>query len=175
MRACRHVVLGARARGTGSSRADLRPSAAVATIVAALGQRARRTAVLLLGVGLGLPSTPLTFTPTANRRRSSARPSPAKGKDLTTRDLNWQAAVGQRRLLDLAAWGEVLDDNLDTTPGRFGGGGAGTTGLVGSAEDVARSLRKYQALGITHFALSGTPYPPEIKRQGDQLLPLLRG
>jgi alkanesulfonate monooxygenase len=83
-------------------------------------------------------------------------------------------AVGQQRLLDLASRGEVLDDNLYTTPGRFGGGGAGTTWLVGSAEDVASSLRKYQALGITHFVLSDTPYLREIRRQGDQLLPLLR-
>ncbi|MDL9945059.1 LLM class flavin-dependent oxidoreductase [Gordonia sp. ABSL11-1] len=86
-----------------------------------------------------------------------------------------RAAVGQQRLLDLAARGEVLDDNLYTTPGRYGGGGAGTTWLVGSAEDVAKSLRKYEDLGITHFVLSDTPYLREIERQGDQLLPLLRG
>lgn len=83
-------------------------------------------------------------------------------------------AVGQRRLLDLHERGEVLDDNLYTTPGKFGGGGAGTTWLVGSAEDVASSLKKYRDLGITHFVLSDTPYLPEIKRQGEQLLPLLR-
>ncbi|MBY2908435.1 LLM class flavin-dependent oxidoreductase [Rhizobium leguminosarum] len=83
-------------------------------------------------------------------------------------------AVGQQRLLDLHVRGDVLDDNLYTAPGKFGGGGAGTTWLVGSAEDVARSLRKYQDLGITHFVLSDTPYLSEIKRQGDQLLPLLR-
>ncbi|NUT33508.1 MAG: LLM class flavin-dependent oxidoreductase [Hamadaea sp.] len=87
---------------------------------------------------------------------------------------HWRAAVGQRRLLDLAARGDVLDDNLYTAPGKYGGGGAGTTWLVGSAEDVAASLRKYQKLGITHFVLSDTPYLPEIRRQGDQLLPLLR-
>lgn len=83
-------------------------------------------------------------------------------------------AVGQQRLFDLAARGEVLDDNLYTTPGKFGGGGAGTTWLVGSAEDVAKSLRRYEALGITHFVLSDTPYLREIERQGTQLLPLLR-
>jgi len=83
-------------------------------------------------------------------------------------------AVGQRRLLDLHQRGDVLDDNLYTAPGKFGGGGAGTTWLVGSAEDVARSLRKYEDLGLTHFILSDTPYLAEIKRQGDQLLPLLR-
>lgn len=84
-------------------------------------------------------------------------------------------AVGQQRLLDLQAQGDVLDDNLYTAPGRHGGGGAGTTWLVGSAADVAASLRKYEALGITHFVLSDTPYLGEIKRQGEQLLPLLRG
>lgn len=96
-------------------------------------------------------------------------------KGAISRDPNWHAAVGQRRLLDLAARGEVLDDNLYTAPGRYGGGGAGTTWLVGSAEDVAKSLHRYQALGVTHFILSDTPYLSEIRRQGDQLLPLLRG
>jgi alkanesulfonate monooxygenase len=33
---------------------------------------------------------------------------------------------------------------------------------------------RYASLGITHFVLSGTPYLREIKRQGDQLLPLVR-
>lgn len=92
----------------------------------------------------------------------------------TAPDHDWRAATGQRRLLDLAARGDVLDDNLYTAPGSVGGGGAGTTWLVGSAEDVAKSLRKYEALGISHFVLSDTPYLPEIKRQGEQLLPLLR-
>jgi alkanesulfonate monooxygenase len=82
-------------------------------------------------------------------------------------------AVGQQRLLDLAEQGDVLDDNLYTAPGKYGGGGAGTTWLVGSPEDVAKSLRKYQDLGITHFILSDTPYHDEIIRVGDQLLPLL--
>lgn len=84
-------------------------------------------------------------------------------------------AVGQQRLAALAARGDVLDDNLYTAPGRFGGGGAATTWLVGSAADVAHSLRKYQDLGVTHFILSDTPYLFEIERQGRQLLPLLRG
>ncbi|OKI74082.1 FUSC family protein [Micromonospora sp. CB01531] len=38
------------------------PSAAVGTIVAALGQRARRTAELLLGVGLGIATTDFLLT-----------------------------------------------------------------------------------------------------------------
>ena len=93
---------------------------------------------------------------------------------------NWNdhgppVAVGQQRLLSLSARGDVLDDNLYTAPGKFGGGGAGTTWLVGSAAEVARSLRKYQDLGVTYFVLSDTPYLAEIERQGRLLLPLLRG
>ncbi|MGO4716288.1 LLM class flavin-dependent oxidoreductase [Bradyrhizobium sp. 2TAF24] len=98
----------------------------------------------------------------------------AKSNGAGWHDHRGAVAVGQRRLLDLHTRGDVLDDNLYTAPGRFGGGGAGTTWLVGSAQDVARSLRKYQALGITQFVLSDTPYLSEIKRQGDLLLPLLR-
>jgi alkanesulfonate monooxygenase len=98
----------------------------------------------------------------------------AEGRGQGWRDHRRWVAVGQQRLLDLQARGEVLDENLYTAPGKFGGGGAGTTWLVGSAADVARSLRKYEALGITHFVLSDTPYLQEIKRQGEQLLPLLR-
>lgn len=99
----------------------------------------------------------------------------AKGQGGGWSDHKRAVAVGQQRLLDLQAQGDVLDDNLYTAPGRHGGGGAGTTWLVGSAADVAASLRKYEALGITHFVLSDTPYLGEIKRQGEQLLPLLRG
>lgn len=98
----------------------------------------------------------------------------AKGQGSRWGDHKQALAVGQRRLLDLQSQGDVLDDNLYTAPGRLGGGGAGTTWLVGSAADVASSLRKYEALGITHFVLSDPPYLAEIKRQGDQLLPLLR-
>ena len=83
-------------------------------------------------------------------------------------------ATGQQRLLDLADRGDVLDTCLYTAPGRYGGGGAGTTWLVGSAEDVAHALRKYQELGVSHFVLSDTPYRTEIGRVGDSVLPLLR-
>lgn len=85
-----------------------------------------------------------------------------------------RVAVGQQRLLDLAEKGDVLDDCLYTAPGRVGGGGAGTTWLVGSPDDVAKALRRYADLGVSHFVLSDTPYEQEIVRVGDSLLPLLR-
>ncbi|MCY1137098.1 LLM class flavin-dependent oxidoreductase [Actinoplanes sp. Pm04-4] len=78
-------------------------------------------------------------------------------------------AVGQQRLLDLAARGDVLDSCLYTAPGRYGGGGAGTTWLVGSAGDVRAALDAYAKLGITHFVLSDTPYKQETARVGSSL------
>lgn len=87
--------------------------------------------------------------------------------------LHRRGAVGQQRLLDLSERGEVLDSCLYTAPGKYGGGGADTTWLVGSADDVAAALTEYASLGITHFVLSGTPYRSEIPRIGDQLLPRL--
>ncbi|MET8152919.1 LLM class flavin-dependent oxidoreductase [Actinoplanes sp. NPDC049668] len=83
-------------------------------------------------------------------------------------------AVGQQRLLDLADRGDVLDTCLYTAPGRHGGGGAGTTWLVGSADDVAAALRRYAELGISHFVLSDTPYKRETARVGDALIGRLR-
>jgi len=79
-------------------------------------------------------------------------------------------AVGQQRLLDLAARGDVLDSCLYTAPGRYGGGGAGTTWLVGSPDDVTAALRRYAELGIRHFVLSDTPYKHETARVGDALI-----
>ncbi|GAA4665795.1 LLM class flavin-dependent oxidoreductase [Gordonia humi] len=84
-------------------------------------------------------------------------------------------AVGQQRLYDLSARGDVLDDNLYTAPARVGGGGAGSTWIVGSAAEVAKTLKRYEDLGISHFVLSDTPYRREIERQGRDLLPLLKG
>ena len=96
----------------------------------------------------------------------------SSGKNLS--DGHQRRAVGQARLLALAERGEVLDSCLYTTPGRFGAGGAWTTWLVGSHDEVAAALRKYQDLGITHFVLSDTPYRDEVVRVGDQLLSRLR-
>ena len=39
---------------------------------------------------------------------------------------------------------------------------------------MAKALRRYADLGVTHFVLSDTPYEQEIVRIGDSLLPLLR-
>lgn len=98
----------------------------------------------------------------------------AEGAHEWEADPGRRVAVGQQRLLDLTEQGDVLDDCLYTAPARVGGGGAGTTWLVGSPHDVAKALRRYADLGVTHFVLSDTPYEREIARVGDSLLPLLR-
>src|SRR5690606_25848243 len=97
----------------------------------------------------------------------------AAGRDEWAADPKRRVAVGQQRLIDLAEQGDVLDDCLYTAPARVGGGGAGSTWLVGSADEVAKALRRYADLGVTHFVLSDTPYEREIARVGDALLPLL--
>lgn len=68
----------------------------------------------------------------------------------------------------------MLDSCLYTAPGRYGGGGAGTTWLVGSPDDVTAALRRYAELGIRHFVLSDTPYKQETARVGDALIGRLR-
>lgn len=83
-------------------------------------------------------------------------------------------ARGQQRLLELVERGDVLDTCLYTAPGKYGGGGAGSTWLVGSYDEVANALHRYQGLGVTHFVLSDTPYKEETIRVGDNLLRRLR-
>jgi alkanesulfonate monooxygenase len=105
------------------------------------------------------------------------RDAEAKVADMADRhgaDPLRRPAVGQQRLLDLADRGDVLDTCLYTAPGRYGGGGAGTTWLVGSADDVAAALQRYADLGISHFVLSDTPYRRETARVGDALIGRLR-
>jgi alkanesulfonate monooxygenase len=63
---------------------------------------------------------------------------------------------------------------LYTAPGRYGGGGAGTTWLVGSPDDVTAALRRYAELGVRHFVLSDIPYKRETARVGDALIGRVR-
>jgi len=171
----------------GASEAAERVAAAEADVQLFWGEpldgiRERIERLERLSAELGREHPPLEFglrvttlvRDTTEQAWADARAKVAEMASGAPREQNRRTAVGQQRLLDLSARGDVLDDNLYPAPGKFGGGGAGTTWPVGSAEDVAKSLRKYQNLGITHFVLSDTHYLPEIARQGTQLLPLLR-
>lgn len=82
------------------------------------------------------------------------------------RNVTGLGSVGQQRLRDLQASGEVLDRCLWTAPAKFGTGAA-STWLVGSADEIVATLQDYVALGVTHFILSDTPYREEAIRVGD--------
>ncbi|MGI8549826.1 MAG: LLM class flavin-dependent oxidoreductase [Dehalococcoidia bacterium] len=75
-------------------------------------------------------------------------------------------SVGQQRLQELAGKGEVLDRCLWTAPTTYGTGAA-STWLVGSPDEIVRSLQDYVKLGVSHFILSDTPYGDEAVRVGD--------
>ncbi|UMB68837.1 LLM class flavin-dependent oxidoreductase [Mycobacterium paraterrae] len=107
-------------------------------------------------------------------RDAEAKVAELAGKPSLSALHNAASAEGQRRLTDLADRGEVLDSCLYTAPSRYGGEGAGTTWLVGSAAEVASALQKYRDLGVSQFILSDTPYLSEVSRIGEQVLPLLR-
>ncbi|HEX2744854.1 MAG TPA: LLM class flavin-dependent oxidoreductase [Streptosporangiaceae bacterium] len=165
------------ARGTGTSRSTWLTSTRHTTVridrLKALAQSLGRAHAPL---EFGLRITTLVRDTTEEAWRDAeakvAQLAASTGKNLN--DGHQRTAVGQARLLDLADRGEVLDSCLFTTPGKFGAGGAWTTWLVGSHDEVAAALRKYQDLGITHFVLSDTPYRHEVVRIGDQLLSRLR-
>jgi len=70
-----------------------------------------------------------------------------------------------------AGWADL---GRSVTLAKVGGGGAASTWLVGSYDEVAAALRGYVGLGITHVILSDTPCLRECARIGDELLPRLR-
>lgn len=152
------------------------PRAAIAERIARLRTLAARSDRRLPPLEFGLRITTLV----RETREEAWRDATAKvGQMAQVEGAGWHdhrrvVAHGQQRLLDLQAQGEILDDCLYTTPGRFGAGGAATTWLVGSVEDVARALAAYHRLGVTSFILSDTPYIEQIEYQGRHLLPRLR-
>lgn len=52
------------------------------------------------------------------------------------------------------------------------GGGGGSTAIVGSHEEVARTIDDYRTAGITHFIVSGAPLLEEAYNVGENVLPL---
>lgn len=83
-------------------------------------------------------------------------------------------AVNSQRLVSLAQRGEVHDERLWTAMAGVLGGRGNSTALVGTAEQVARSLLRYRALGVSHFILRGWDPLPDVAQYGRELIPLLR-
>lgn len=84
------------------------------------------------------------------------------------------ANVGSQRLLGAAAGGPVRDKRLWTEIAALTGATGNSTGLVGTAEQVAESLLDYYDLGITKFLIRGFDPLEDAIEYGRDLLPLVR-
>ena len=80
-------------------------------------------------------------------------------------------AVSSQRLRDIAAQGKVRDKRLWTEVAAAVGGGSSTTGLVGTPEQIADSLRDYHKLGISNFLIRGFDPAADIQEFGQGLIP----
>jgi alkanesulfonate monooxygenase len=82
---------------------------------------------------------------------------------------------GQKRMLALH---QGRTDHLEIEPNLWAGfglvrGGAGTA-LVGSHREIAEKIKRYAALGIEEFVLSGVPHLEEAYWFAEGVLPILR-
>ncbi len=82
--------------------------------------------------------------------------------------------VGSRRLRDLAAQGERLDERLWTAMAALTGGRGNSTALVGTPEQVAETLLEYYQLGVSVFFFRGFDPLEDTIDYGRNLLPLTR-
>ena len=82
-------------------------------------------------------------------------------------------AVGSRRLLDIAAQGEIHDKRLWTPIAAATGAGGNTTALVGTPEQVAESLVDYYDAGVTTLLIRGFDPLQDAIEYGRDLIPLV--
>jgi len=84
------------------------------------------------------------------------------------------ANAGSQRLLQTAAAGYRADKRLWTGLAAVAGAQGNSTGLVGTAEQVADALLDYYDLGIDHFLIRGFDPLGDAIQYGRELLPLVR-
>jgi alkanesulfonate monooxygenase len=82
--------------------------------------------------------------------------------------------VGSQRLLQTAALGYRVDKRLWTGLASVGGARGNSTGLVGTAEQVADALLDYYDLGVDHFLIRGFEPLADAITYGRELLPIFR-
>jgi alkanesulfonate monooxygenase len=82
--------------------------------------------------------------------------------------------VGSQRLLQTAALGYRVDERLWTGLAAVGGARGNSTGLVGTAEQVADALLDYYDLGVDHFLIRGFEPLHDAIEYGRELLPSFR-
>jgi alkanesulfonate monooxygenase len=82
--------------------------------------------------------------------------------------------AGSQRLLDAAASGTRLDKRLWTGVAAVTGAQGNSTGLVGTAEQVAEALLDYYDLGVSTFLIRGFDPAEDAQAYGRDLIPLVR-
>ena len=83
-------------------------------------------------------------------------------------------SVGSRRLLDLAAQGEIHDQRLWMPIAAATGAAGSTTALVGTAVQVAESLMAYYDAGCSTVLIRGFDPLQDTVDYGRELIPILR-
>jgi len=98
----------------------------------------------------------------------------ATGAAIRARSLDSESSGVRRQaeLLDAADDDGFVEPNLWTGIGRARSGCGAA--IVGDPQQVATKIRRYEALGISSFILSGYPHRDECERFAQLVLPLLR-
>ncbi|HEY4252719.1 MAG TPA: LLM class flavin-dependent oxidoreductase [Roseomonas sp.] len=172
----------------GASDSALQVAARHADVYALFGEPLAETGAMLDRVRTAMPAARQLAFSWSNRPIIAATEKQAweKARDIRTRavaklEASGTAgliaagqAVNSQRLVSLSQRGEVHDERLWTALAGVLGGRGNSTALVGTAEQVARSLLRYRALGVSHFILRGWDPLPDVAQYGRELIPLLR-
>jgi alkanesulfonate monooxygenase len=110
----------------------------------------------------------------ADRILADAKALRGTGRQFGRHDASAPPSVGSQRLLDAAAGGPVRDARLWTEIAALTGAGGNSTGLVGTAAQVADSLLDYYDLGVSHFLIRGFDPLEDAIEYGRDLIPLVR-
>jgi alkanesulfonate monooxygenase len=90
------------------------------------------------------------------------------------RDTGGTTSVGRKRLIEMSAGQDVLDERLWMKVANLTGAAGNSTALVGTPEQVAEAMLRYYDIGITTLLLKGFDPLADAIDFGKRLLPLLR-
>lgn len=90
------------------------------------------------------------------------------GKRLATLIKKTTESIGQKRIAELVMENEIHDNCLWT--GFVGGQTGSVPTLVGTAEDINKSLESYKQIGVNHFIISSIQNTEEIKNIGNKIV-----
>jgi alkanesulfonate monooxygenase len=79
-----------------------------------------------------------------------------------------------KRLVDLAARGDIHDERLWMPVAALSGGKGNTSCLVGTPEQVAEAMLKYYRMGVGSFLVRGFDPLNDAKEYGQELIPRLK-